>query len=83
MPGKFAKACQDCGKAGPTRFRTLQDRYLCESCYRKPSMMGVSASSPQAVGTGQTGKTVTIRGAATPTRDNPPDTADFDLRHLQ
>ena len=82
MPGKFAKACQDCGKPGPTRFRTLQDRYLCESCYRKPSM-GVAAGSPQAVGAGQTGKTITVTGFRASKPDDPPDTADFDLRHLQ
>ena len=73
MPGKFAKACQDCGKPGPTRFRTLQDRYLCESCYRKPTPM-----------TGHTAPTQRATPGAVPhsvKEDAEP--VDFDLRHLQ
>ena len=73
MPGKFAKACQDCGKPGPTRFRTLHDRYLCESCYRKPT-----STTDQAVLAASTAPVAAQKPASGDMEE-----AVFDLRHLQ
>lgn len=70
---KFARRCDGCHEPKTARFRTLVDRYLCEACYRRP--VGVPASSPQAVGAGQTGQSITVEATA--------QEPEFDLSHLQ
>lgn len=85
-PRKFARICDGCERAVPSRFRTICDRYLCAGCYAAALVhqqdeiripQGVPASSPEAVGAGQTGRTRTVTASTVPAGE-----PEFDLRHL-
>ena len=78
---KVVRVCDGCHAEKPARYRVLQDRYLCDACYYRPTAapVGVPASSPLAVGAGQTGQTITVTASA-PHEDAG---AQFDLSHLQ
>ena len=79
---KVVRVCDGCHEQKPARYRVLQDRYLCDACYYRPTAapVGVPASSPLAVGAGQTGQTITVSGLSAP-KDNDV-AAQFDLSHL-